>query len=127
LDAETGSPTASPGGAGYDFHDPAFVTWWLDSLYLLPVDDQIAIAQRLLDAVHAPASRQEIEAFLEVWRQEQERRDAPATQTAAPAGWTIALRSAWRAKPWLTGVGGLACMFFVAKGIWFLWRVAIGA
>ena len=131
MDAETGPLTESSSGAGYDFHDPAFVTWWLNSLYLFQVQDQIAIAQRLLSAVHAPASRREVEAFLEVQGHELEPR--AASEGSQPtsmlhsgdvAGWRFALRAAWRAGPWLTGIGLLACALLVFKGIWFLWRYA---
>jgi hypothetical protein len=127
MDADAGRSTESPSGAGYDFHDPAFVTWWLDSLYLLPVEDQIAIAQGLLSAVHAPGSRSEIEAFLEVQSQQLEARAAPAAHAVDPTPWRFALRAAWRARPWLTGIGLLACAFFVLKGIWFLWPHGLGS
>lgn len=118
MHAETGPSIA------YDFHDPVFVTWWLNSLYLLPIEDQIAIAQQLRAAVHAPASRQEIEAFLEVHGQELETRLASAAHSVHPPGWRFALHAAWRARPWLTGIGLLACALFVVKGIWFLLRYA---
>jgi hypothetical protein len=136
MDAGTGPSDAhadSSAGAGYDFHDPAFVTWWLNSLYLLPLEDQIAIAQRLLTAVHAPGSRREVEAFLAVQGQELEARGAPvlspgdlAVEVRDEGDWRCALREAWRARPWLTGIGLLALALLVLKGIWSLWRYAAG-
>ena len=132
MDAETAPLTGSSSGAGYDFHDPAFVTWWLNSLYLFPVEDQVAIAQRLLSALHAPASRREVEAFLEVLGQELEPRAAAESSQPTPtlhssdvAVWRLALRDAWHARPWLTGLGLLACALLVIKGIWFLLRDAV--
>lgn len=134
MDAGTGPSDASADsswGAGYDFHDPAFVTWWLNSLYLLPLDDQIAVAQRLLSAVHAPGSRREVEAFLavqglELQSQAAARKWPPALtlQAGEAGGWRSVLREAWRARPWLTGIGLLACALLVVKGVWSLWRYA---
>lgn len=50
--------------ASYDFHDPTFVRWWLESHYLLPVNDQIAIAMTVRERVAVPAVHDEIDDFL---------------------------------------------------------------
>lgn len=46
-----GQVPAGESGGGYHFNDPRFVNWWLDSLYLLPIDDQVAVAERLRERV----------------------------------------------------------------------------
>jgi hypothetical protein len=127
MDLDSSSlPTQTP-ATGYDFHDPGFVTWWLNSLYLFPTQDQIAIAERLRDAVHAPESQQEIVAFIEVRldavRGASEQRPRPYRgdpEMGSSANWRPALRRSWAARPWLTGIGVLGALFFAGKGIWFL-------
>lgn len=48
----------------YSFHDATFVAWWLQSLYLLPVDHQVSVAEALRTAVHVPEVQAEVDAFL---------------------------------------------------------------
>lgn len=123
MDAETTEPMAV---AGYDFHDPAFITWWLNSLYLFPVEDQVAIAQMLRSALHAPGSRREIEAFIEFQASAIQGEGhsvdekVALSQPDAVADLRGQLGSAWRRRPWLTAVGVLAGAYFVGKGAWFL-------
>lgn len=126
MDADTGQAPASIPATGYAFHDPCFVTWWLNSLYLFPLEDQIAIAQLLRSAVHAALPRQEIDAFIEFQasaRQAEEDTVDKSTalsrvETDADLRWQ--LRSAWRRRPWLTSFGVLSGVYFVGKGAWFL-------
>lgn len=49
----------------YRFHDPAWMAWWLTSMYLLPTQDQIIIAEKVLLSVHSPASRAVVKGFIE--------------------------------------------------------------
>lgn len=56
--------TASTHAQGYNFHDPAFVDWWLRSLYLLPFEQQAAAAHAIKQAVSVPAVHAEADLFL---------------------------------------------------------------
>lgn len=126
MEQATSAATEPKAVAAYDFHDPSFVTWWLDSLYLFPFEEQVAIARLLRSAVHAPDSRQEIDAFLEL-RTTESQADALLTAGRSEAllaetspVWHGQLRSSWRGRPWLTAAGVLAVLYFVGKGVWFL-------
>jgi hypothetical protein len=117
----------------YDFHDEEFVTWWLNSLYLFPPHEQLAIAQQLRNAVHAPRAALEIEAFLTIRMQAIEDgygtaqdklppdENAPLRRDAGIAGF---LAPFWRSNPWTTVLGVVAAAFFLAKGLWFAAREA---
>jgi hypothetical protein len=54
----------------YRFHDPAWMAWWLTSMYLLPTQDQITIAEKVLLSVHSPDSRAVLTGFIEYQRGE---------------------------------------------------------
>jgi len=54
----------------YRFHDPAWMAWWLTSMYLLPIQDQIAIAEKVLLSVHSHDSRAVLKGFIEYQRGE---------------------------------------------------------
>lgn len=56
--------TASTHTQGYNFHDPAFVDWWLRSLYLLPFEQQVAAAHAIKQVVSVPAVHAEADLFL---------------------------------------------------------------
>ena len=49
----------------FDFHDPEFVRWWLQSHYLLPMNDQIALAETLRDRISLVAVQDAIDEFLD--------------------------------------------------------------
>ena len=49
---------------GYNFHDPAFVAWWLKSLYLLPFEQQASVAHSIKQVVSVPAVHAEADLFL---------------------------------------------------------------
>lgn len=117
-------------GQPYDFHDEKFVTWWLNSLYLFTLEDQLAIAQLLHDAVHAPDAVREIEAFLAIRMQDfgdstgqvdQPSRDASAGNRGTD-GILHSVMQIWRASPWTFALGFCALAFFLAKGLWFAFR-----
>lgn len=107
----------------YDFHDSAFVTWWLGSLFLLKPEDQIAIATSLHEAIHEPLVQAELAAFVAF------------TGGAESAGTPVfegtrgeqmiqivkyKLREIWDSNPWFLGLAGAGLVFVIGKGIWFL-------
>jgi hypothetical protein len=114
----------------YDFHDEKFVTWWLNSLYLFSTQDQLAIAQLLRDAIHAPDAAREIEAFVTIRAQGIGEMDSLSNQPMRHTG-TAGSRDGgvfrsmvqlWRAGPWTATLGLGALAFFLAKGLWFVLR-----
>ena len=69
--ADTATPAVEPKEAvpaaqwpSYAFNDPAFVTWWLGSLYLLQPSDQAIVADVLRGAIHEPGIQEELSAFI---------------------------------------------------------------
>lgn len=50
---------------GYHFNDPHFVGWWLDSLYLLSIDEQVAVAERLRERVGILDVQATIDVFID--------------------------------------------------------------
>lgn len=118
--------------APFAFHDPAFVVWWLNSLYLFRPEDQIAIAELLAGAVHAPDAKAEIEAFVAVRTLEHIPAEAaaeggPSSGTAVTAIDVVVARTRelWRANPWMVSLGLLAIAFFSAKAVFLLGRELI--
>lgn len=115
------------------FNEPRFVTWWLGTLYLFRPDDQVAIAQRLQEAVHSPAVSREIQAFIEFHALEgntmADVESAPPPEANSDdgvfAGVSLVksrLAELWRSSPWMVGLGVAAMAFFIAKGAWFVLR-----
>lgn len=49
----------------YQFHDPVWLTWWLESLYPLTPIQQAEVAIRLQSAVYAPAAQEVLSEFLD--------------------------------------------------------------
>lgn len=49
----------------YQFHDPVWLTWWLESLYPLPPHQQAEIAIRLQSTVYAPRAQEVLSEFLD--------------------------------------------------------------
>lgn len=107
--AEGAGPT---GWDGYPFHDPDFLGWWLQSLYLLPPDEQVAVALSLRQVLHAPALQAEIDAFVD--RRVEAVPELTKVVSTGPtsAGHIVAdkLREMWHTRPWMLagGVAGLA-------------------
>lgn len=58
------TPEANPFPA-YAFHDPAFVEWWLGSLYLMAPADQIAVAEVIFESIHIPEVKERIARFIQ--------------------------------------------------------------
>jgi hypothetical protein len=116
--------TSSALAVPYAFHDPEFVTWWLTSLYLFKPADQIAIAEMLSEAVHAPEVQREIEAFIDFRSAvlPAELGQPVAAESAEPAGAAVVarFRELWRDNPWMVSAGALAILFFSLKAVWFL-------
>lgn len=107
----------------YDFHDSAFVTWWLGSLFLLKPEDQIAIATSLHDAIHEPLVQAELAAFV-AFTGGSESVEAPVFE--GTRGEQVVqvvkykLRELWQTNPWFLGLAGAGLTFVIGKGIWFL-------
>jgi hypothetical protein len=118
----------------YDFHDEKFVTWWLNSLYLFSTQDQLAIAQLLRNAIHAPDAAREIDAFLAIRAQSTDETQRPQDQSirhtgvagTGTGGIFRSMMQLWRAGPWTAAIGLGALAFFLAKGIWFVLRESFG-
>ncbi len=109
----------------FAFHDPEFVTWWLTSLYLFKLEDQIAIAGLLSDAVHAPDAKREIEAFIEYHlggtvAEQPERPTEIDVSASAVDVVLVRVRELWRSSPWMVAIGAVALLFFSGKAIWFV-------
>lgn len=125
-------PAASvPHWPSYDFHDEKFVTWWLNSLYLFAPQDQLAIAQLLRDAVHAPEAAREIEAFLAIRTQAVGDSDGQTAGQPAPGagagvggagGIVRSIAQIWYTSRWTAALGLCAVAFFLAKGLWFVMK-----
>ncbi len=64
------SPAGDPstrrdeGYGEFRFNDPDWLLWWLQSHYLLPPGEQLAIAERIMTVVYAPESRQTLEGYI---------------------------------------------------------------
>lgn len=121
IDTEAGPQKAR---RGYDFHDEAFVTWWLGSLYLLSADDQVAVAQRLASVIHAPEARAEIEAFIEFRSEATLEAPVDGDGSAAVSDSRMdqvrfRLIELWQANPWMVGIGCIAIAILAGKGAWF--------
>lgn len=109
------------------FNEVGFVTWWLGSLYLFPVAEQIAIAGLLRNAVHVPEVQREIDAFIEFHSPlDSEVPEEPEVSTEGRrSGFALVVKNLvelWRANPWPVSLGVLAILFMGAKGLWFVAR-----
>lgn len=45
--------------------DPAWLAWWLESHYLLSMEDQVAVAQRIGMAVHSPDAHRVLAEYIQ--------------------------------------------------------------
>lgn len=128
------APSTGPDMPAYAFHDPAFVTWWLGSLYLFRPEEQIAIATSLHEAIHEPSVQAELAAFV-AFRTETEGvgevSQAAVEEPAMPVlsgtrteqGIQVAkykLRQMWDENRWLLIVAAIGLVYVVGKGTWFL-------
>ena len=119
-------------GQPYDFHDEKFVTWWLNSLYLFSTQDQLAIAQLLRNAIHAPEAAREIEAFVTIRTRSIDRESSSDAGDRSPlgasadgnaaAGLSRAVTQIWQTSPWIAGLGVCAVALFLVKALWFAAR-----
>ena len=48
----------------YAFHDPAFARWWLESLYTIPLDLQLEVANALRAAVYSSDVHEVVDEFI---------------------------------------------------------------
>lgn len=131
LGSPPSSTDAALGASGFDmpraaFNEVGFVTWWLGTLYLFPVAEQVAIAGLLRNAVHVPEVQREIDAFIEFHLPtDPEGAEEPEVVSAAGGrtGFALVAKNLvelWRANPWPVSLGVLAILFMVAKGLWFV-------
>lgn len=126
------SAQSSPKPHGYNFHDPLFVEWWLRSLYLLPVDQQVAAAHAIKHVVSVPAVHAEADLFLA------EMGEGPLAgsvevQPAAPVlsaqeepldVVTGSLRRIWRERPAVIWLGVISLVVLALRGIQALMNLA---
>lgn len=112
----------------YAFNQPEFVTWWLGSLYLFPIEDQLAIANHLRASVHEPDVQAEIDGFI-AYTSGASLLPADEPSTTGPVDESIAavakfalakIREMFRANPWLVGFGVAGLLFAVAQGVWMV-------
>jgi hypothetical protein len=109
------------------FHEPVFVTWWLSSLYLFPVADQLQIAMGLRSAVDIADVREEIDAFISLIEDAPENRPHDSVpvavrpmQTAARVIVWAKLEDLYAGNPTLVLLGGLGIVLVTGKGFWFV-------
>jgi hypothetical protein len=104
MSSETPEPSVVPEQFGeYRFQDPAWMAWWLSSLYLLRPDEQVQIASRMLETVHAKGSQEMLIAFIEYHspqtRQEAQNTGEMVEQTeldTEPSSWKGVLSRSWK-------------------------------
>lgn len=115
--------------AGYEFHSPEFVQWWLHSLYLLPLEQQLAAAQSLKDSVQVPAVHAVVDLFLLGLRYspqslQRSTPEAPVPEQREPRSPTDTamntLVGIWRERPAIIWVTVLACIVLAIRGVKFL-------
>ena len=117
--------TTSTHAQGYNFHDPAFVDWWLRSLYLLPFEQQAAAAHAIKQVVSVPAVHAEADIFLAemgegplaVPLHAQPTSIAPGAKEEPHDVVTGTLRRIWRERPAVIYLGVLAVVVLALRGI----------
>lgn len=128
---EPGGAPAGPDMPAYAFHEPAFVTWWLGSLYLLKPEDQIAIAAGLFEVIHEPGVKAELAAYIALRGMSEEVPQAEPVVAGVPVfegtrteqaiqAIKYHLRLQWENNPWIVGIAGAGFVFVVGKGAWFI-------
>ena len=136
------SVNGNSAGGGYDFHDPDFVKWWLQSLYLVDPESQVGIAQAVSERIQVPAVKAVCAEFaagfdLAVGETDVSNRPAPQpalkldptfdptadrlTQASQVA--TAKLAELWSVNRKLLIVAGIGIIFFVGKGLATLWTL----
>ena len=115
----------------YAFNEPEFVTWWLGSLYLFPMEDQVAIANHLRASVHEPDVQAEIDGFVAytsgAWLVAAGESPAVDESGAAVARFALAkIREMFRASPWLVGFGVAGLLFAAVQGAWIVAKGFLG-
>lgn len=116
---------ASTHAHGYNFHDPEFVDWWLKSLYLLPLEQQVAAAHAIKQVVSVPAVHAEADLFLAEMG-EGPLAGAVQVQQTPPAAnaeeepldvVTGTLRRIWRERPAVIWLGVISLGVLALRGI----------
>lgn len=123
---------------GYDFHDPDFVKWWLQSLYLVSPVEQVGIAKAVSERIQVPAVKAvcvEFAAGFDLPEAETVVVDGPVAQpalefdpsadrlTQASQVATAKFAELWSANRKLIIVAGIGIIFFVGKGLATLWTL----
>ncbi len=137
MSAMSDEVTREPAAARppYAFHDPTFVRWWLDSLYLLPAQQQLEAALALRGSVHSPEIRDVIDVFAGTLAAHIEYEvqggaadgEAPGGEETDPPTPRGVLRRLWKAAPIPTAIGMAGISYMVLGGIWSVVRVLIAA
>lgn len=129
-----GETAAVPNAAqfgDYRFQDPAWLSWWLTSLYMLSPGEQVQVAQRLLQVVHARESREVLEGFIdyqmpdldngrEVLRETEEgptQRQADTIEADDTPLWLRVLRRTWKNQRTAVILAGMVVGFYAWKGL----------
>ena len=118
----------------YAFHDPAFVEWWLGSLYMLPAADQIAVAEILDQSIHTPRVKDVLDNFIRgldgVANGLKVAEDGVLVDAPPAFEGTLAERSVqfakyhavayWKTNPWMVVIAAAGMVFAVGRGVWFV-------
>lgn len=108
------------------------MAWWLTSLYMLEPQDQLHVAERLLQVIHSRESREVLIGFIQVLRQSDEvpmgpievevdeiiDEDAHIKSTDREPGlWLKVVRSAWNRYPIPMVGAGFVLVFYAWNGL----------
>lgn len=121
--------SASEVSGSYAFHDPAFARWWLESLYAIPTDLQLEVANALRTSIHSPDVQEVVDEFIGRTAGKVDIQGgadgtyAPvvnAPEENFPPGPKGVLQRAWKAAPLQTALGVAGVIVMLLSGLWTL-------
>lgn len=117
--------TGSEVSGSYAFHDPAFARWWLESLYAIPLELQLEVANALRTSIHSPDVQEVVDEFIgrtigkADLQSSSDGAYAPvvvaAEQDFAPGAKGV-LQRAWKAAPFQTAIGAAGIGLMLVTG-----------
>ncbi len=122
-------------GSSFNFHDPNFVEWWLQSLYMLPPEMQINAATWVKSVVHVHEVHAEVDLFtarfgagplaahLEVLPGLPHDQPVKSGEGAWFEIATASFQRLWRERPSMIWLAGLAVTVLVIRGVGALGRI----